>query len=569
MSLLLPAVLSPPDIRAKVRRHSRLLVVGLLVLGWLAGPAASPAAAHARLVGSNPAEEELLDEVPTTVELVFDEDVEIIEDGIEVLGPDGEDVVAGAPELSDADTRVTVPLEVAEGEEGRGTYTVDWRVTSALDTHVIDGAFLFHVGEETGGDLSGSDDLALVDEAGWLGRWLGFVGSVTLVGAATLAALARTEAVVAERLRRLVLVGAAVAVLGVGLALVSRVAETAGRDLLDGFGRLPGALGESRSTELMSWRLGLLALAGLVAAFAWVWRRAPLAVAGIGVSSFLMASISGHAWAANPRGITVASDLAHFGAVAVWTGGILALLRALPVAEGVEALARRFSTVALFAVAVVLPAGLLLGWEQVGSLGDLTSTTYGRTVLAKATLFVALLALGWLNRARLVSLVERSVVPLTRSLRAEVVVAAVVLALTASLVNEPPPRSTGDSEVDEADDGTGSGKPVVATAAAEADNPDFAAELELHVSPATVGANELHLFFTDDAGDPLDVLVATAEVAPADGSPRSVDLSLLPPGHATASGVSLPSPGDWTVTVTVGVADLEGSVEFNVEVPVT
>lgn len=585
LAVALSPGISPPfrGARSRLGRVAAALV-GLLVISFalLTAVMAAPAEAHARLIGSNPADDELLDQLPEVVELSFDEGIEVNDESVRVIGPDGEEVQVGAPQATEGGTMVTAQLDpdlVADADAARGSYMVDWRMMS-MDTHVISGAFVFHVGEKTGtADVERSHDLALVDETGLGGRWLGFVGSVTLVGAAALAASSPAGSAVRERLRWLGLVAAAVGVSGVALALVSRVAEIAGRDFFDAFGMLPEAIGDSRSGELLAWRWGLLVLAGLAVAVGGIWRRAPLTVVAIGIASFGMSSIAGHAWTVDERAVAVSADLAHFVAASVWIGGIVALLVAMPVAEDAGRLARRFSAVAFGAVVVLLPAGLALGWEHIGSLGDVTSTAYGRTLLAKASLFVVLVGLGWMNRARLVALVERSLVPLRRSLRAEASVAAVVLALTASLVNEPPPStpsSAGETSEGAAGGATG-GQPfsetvtgTLAGSDAGADpDADFVGELRLEVTPAAVGDNDLHLFFLDDSGEPLDVLVASAEVAQGDASARDVELDLIPPGHAMGSDVSLPSPGDWVVTITARVADVEESVEFKVEVPIT
>src|SRR5918994_6365179 len=53
-----------------------------------------------------------------------------------------------------------------------------------------------------------------------------------------------------------------------------------------------------------------------------------------------------------------------------------------------------------------------LGWEQVRTFDGLTSTTYGQLLLAKVGGFLALVAVGWANRSRLVPLAGRTVAPL-------------------------------------------------------------------------------------------------------------------------------------------------------------
>jgi len=59
-------------------------------LALLAG--ADPAVAHATLVGTVPAADEVIDAVPVLVELRFDEAVEVVDDAVRVFGPDGDRV---------------------------------------------------------------------------------------------------------------------------------------------------------------------------------------------------------------------------------------------------------------------------------------------------------------------------------------------------------------------------------------------------------------------------------------------------------------------------------------------
>jgi copper transport protein len=267
-------------------------------------------------------------------------------------------------------------------------------------------------------------------------------------------------------------------------------------------------------------------------------------------ASLVTVTLAGHAWTAPNRSVAVVSDLAHLGAVAVWTGGLLALLVALPAlpTDGRARLATRFSAVALGAVVVVAVSGTVSGWQQVRTLEALTSTAYGRLLLAKVAGFAVLVVLGWLNRTRLVPLVERTVAPLTRSMRVEVAVAAVVLGLTAALIHQPPARA----EVTE---------PYQTTVSAAG------ATLDLTVDPATAGPNDLHLYFLDAAGTAPLAVDAVQVTASTSGVPaRRLPVTPVSTNHVTVAGASLPSAGTWTIDVTAIRAGVP--LVFTSEVPI-
>jgi copper resistance protein C len=97
---------------------------------------AAPAAAHNRIVGSDPADGATLARTPSAVVLTFNEPAIAMGTRIAVTGPDGP-VGVGTPQL--VDSTVTQPLA---GGAPAGRYTVDWRVTSA-DGHPITGVLAF------------------------------------------------------------------------------------------------------------------------------------------------------------------------------------------------------------------------------------------------------------------------------------------------------------------------------------------------------------------------------------------------------------------------------------------
>jgi hypothetical protein len=93
----------------------------------------------------------------------------------------------------------------------------------------------------------------------------------------------------------------------------------------------------------------------------------------------------------------VAADLLHVYAAAGWIGGLVCVALLARQREVV----RRFSALALGAVAVVAGTGVARAWFELRAVEQLWSTGYGRTLLVKSGLLLALVGLGALNRLRL------------------------------------------------------------------------------------------------------------------------------------------------------------------------
>src|ERR671910_2049237 len=311
---------APSTRQPRPGRHTPNTLVGALAgvllasaLALLAG--ADPAVAHATLVGTVPAADEVIDAVPVLVELRFDEAVDVVDDAVRVFGPDGERVDLADVEVDDGGATLRAPID----GDTEGTYTVAWRVTSE-DSHALSGSFVFHVGARTGAADIGDEDNATTEVAGGVGRWLGFAGTFVAVGAAALALAAGcVDERVRRRVRPLAVGGAAVAALGVLLALVVMVAESAGRGLVDAIDLVPDLAPDTRTGRLA------------------------LARAGLCLAAAVTAALAGHAWTAPSRGLAVATDVIHLAAVALWIGGLVALLVALPVSTDRSRLAARFS----------------------------------------------------------------------------------------------------------------------------------------------------------------------------------------------------------------------------------
>lgn len=172
-----------------------------------------------------------------------------------------------------------------------------------------------------------------------------------------------------------------------------------------------------------------LALSVLLGACLIGWKRrarfsVALGWAAFGLSSLLLVTL---AWAGHGAAdeeingnVHLAADLLHLFATGTWLGALLPLALMLAAAQhardpGAVAIARagtrRFSTVAIASVGVLLVSGIVNTWFLSGSVPALLGTTYGRLLLLKIALFAAMLYVANINRAKLTNRLDADTNP--------------------------------------------------------------------------------------------------------------------------------------------------------------
>ncbi|MEV5509111.1 copper resistance CopC/CopD family protein [Streptomyces orinoci] len=386
---------------------------------------AGTAAAHAALVATDPKSGSVLPSAPQRVQLTFSEGVLLSADSVRVLDPQGKRVDEGRPAHSGGRTdtaEVALNSGIADG-----TYTVAWQAVSA-DSHPVAGAFTFSVGapSKTVVKAAAATTDPLVGTLYGIGRYTAYGGFALLAGAGVFAGVCRSSRPVQR-----VAVGGWVALFAAtGALLLLRGAYTGGK----GLGSVAdlSLLGDALSTKpgaAMLCRLVLLSAAAVFLAVLFgghAREGAPVpgdrrAVAwGLGAGGALVAgglaatwSLAEHASVGIQPWLAMPADILHLLAVAVWLGGLAALLAVLRAGEPIErAAVRRFSALAFGAVCVLVVTGLYQSWRQVGSWDALTGTGYGRWLLVKIGLVAVLVGLGWFSRRWTAQLTDRS--PLAR-----------------------------------------------------------------------------------------------------------------------------------------------------------
>ena len=187
-----------------------------------------------------------------------------------------------------------------------------------------------------------------------------------------------------------------------------------------------------------------LFFAGLFLAARNRWPLSALAAFGLAFTP----AFSGHAIGSERlTALAVAADGLHVLGAGGWLGAmlVLAMVLLIPRHAGDHTLAvamiAAFSPLALSAAATVTVSGALSGLLHVGSLEALTGSRYGRTLLVKVGLVIAVVFLGAFNwkRAGPRVIQHNDERPMLRSIRAELGVGLLVLLATAPLVVTPPP----------------------------------------------------------------------------------------------------------------------------------
>ena len=225
-----------------------------------------------------------------------------------------------------------------------------------------------------------------------------------------------------------------------------------------------------------AWAVRVLLLLLLALLRVWSERQAAgmrtsawVAVGGLAAALVVTPALSGHAAAGPDAAVGAVIGVVHFSAAAVWLGGLV-LLGTCVLAHadaGLPQAVPRFSTVAFTAMVVIVVTGILQGWRQVGSLQALGQTGYGRLLVAKVAVFLVLIVVagrsrvlvrrkltarasvgaaapdrdrGDAARPRLGDADGGSLWLLRRLVLTEVIIAIVVLAVTALLGIATPPR---------------------------------------------------------------------------------------------------------------------------------
>ena len=331
------------------------------------------------------------------------------------------------------------------------------------------------------------------------------------------------------------------------------------------------------------------------------WWMLAAGLVGLGLS--VTPGIGGHAGTGIQTGLAIPADMVHVAAMACWLGGLVLLCVAvLPKgdADELRTVLPRYSALALGAIVALVVSGGYQAWRQVGSIDALKDTDYGRLLIVKLVVFAALIIAAAFSREIVnrrfrglppadddntvtvheqvpatvgVSLSgagaagsvpagqgrfdgdgydggwdddttdEEEVRRLRRSVAVEVLIAAVILSVTALLVNAAPARSVET-------------QPVALTLKSDQ------VWVYVDVAPGIAGPNDMHFTALPTGGGPATIDDMTVQLTRPgeDLPPFTVPLQKLGNGHYYAPLYDIPYPGKWQMTIRVQLGATDEAV---------
>jgi copper transport protein len=435
--------------------------------GALALSTAAFAFPHTDLKRSDPARDSRLTTVPTRIELWFSARPQLPFSRIRLVGPSG-DVALGKLRVDSGDALradIVAPL-------GLGRYRVLWQ-TAGADGHTISGEYAFavvapgdtgqqqHVTAPTTdpGNALRHATMRPASPVERVIRWWEYFALFAVLGVLAfrhgvlppLAARGVQTADASRQARGVGEIAAAIYILSAVFRLIREV-DAARNDALGGGPSIMDIV--TASSWGHGWLFGVLGAACVLPGFMLSKRGVaagtPIALTGA-LAMVLSPALSGHAAADARFVLSVALDATHVATIGAWLGGLfVVLIVGIPAMRrltdgnpdaAVSALVNSFHPTALLCAPLAILSGVGNSVLRLGSLDALTSTGYGRVLIAKVCLALLVAGSGAYTSTRVRRRLgtPAATTSLRRSATMELALASLVLAATTVLVSSAVP----------------------------------------------------------------------------------------------------------------------------------
>src|SRR5215211_2197708 len=377
---------------------------------------------HPIVTDSNPKQFQSLETAPDRVVVYFTEPIVLQYSQISVIDSEGNRVDDGNAENYNGDSStISVPLK---SDLSEGTFTINTKVLSAVDGHVVDESLVFSIGEGKGDFTqveSGSKDIFdLLSIENALSRIPGYIGQIVIVGAAFMFLWIQKPLFKFEWLKsflkpnlylirknaiKLIILGDTLILLSIGATV-----------LIQSYA-IGGSIGDVFTTEFGKIIIVRLSLAFILLGFLLFcynkFNRSKreinipkyfITISGVGLSILFTNSLISHSAALNNFG-PILIDYFHGIAASFWIGGLIFLTFVFVSkiflikdeelkAKIISMVIPRFSIIIIPVLGSISITGPILLWSLEANLSTTIASLYGKILIIKLILAAIMIIIG-------------------------------------------------------------------------------------------------------------------------------------------------------------------------------
>ena len=587
-----------------MREFIKIFLFASLIISFLLCSSSyftSLAYGHPIVTDSNPKQFQSLETAPDKAIVYFSEPIVLQYSQISVIDSEGNRVEDGKAENYNGDSStISVPLK---SDLSEGTFTINTKVLSAVDGHVVDESLVFSIGEGNGDFTqieSGSKDIFnLLSIENSLSRIPGYVGQIIIVGAAFIflwiqKPLSKFEWIksilqpnlylIKKNVIKLIIIGDSLILLSIGtIVLIQSYA-------------ISGSVGDVLTTEfgkiiIVRLILVLILLGFLLFCYNKFSRskreinivRNFITIVGLGLSILFTNSLISHSAALNNFG-PILIDYFHGIAASFWIGGLIFLtfifLSRMFLIKDEELKAKiisivihRFSIIVIPVLGSISITGPTLLWSLESNLSTTIASLYGKILIIKLIIAGVMIIIGgyhqFITEKKISTLSIRNIgekghsketiahetnifKKLIWSLRIETILGMSLLFVVSILANMALPSgeipSTNITNYIETINFQNQTKnsDIYSTVVYTEDQ-----KIEVKLQPARLGQNNIFVDFTDYNNKPIDIITnATLKLSQLERNigPIQIDMEKISNGRFNAI-IPISTLGLWNLEI--------------------
>ncbi|KQL50707.1 hypothetical protein AN964_24065 [Heyndrickxia shackletonii] len=365
--------------------------------------------AHAYIVKSTPAEDEVLEKSPSKVSIQFDEEIQPAFRSLKVLDQTGKRVDRNDAHINKKNK--TILEGNLKSNLGDGTYTIQWNIISS-DGHPVNGTIPFQIGNAgksvgqaaaaTSGYTPHADMIVI--------RWLFYISCSLFVGVLffSLFVYKGKSLYFSNKVYRILRYSIWGLFLSIVLSLPLQTTIDSGLSWTNAihFSLLMETIKDTKFGHIWLVQIGLMIILSFITyLFIHSKGKKQMAYAGIIALFAILVSKSfiGHATTFKYQSIGITIDFLHMAAAALWIGSLLAIIFLLRKKEDETSYwssIQQYSYWGAAFVAIIVATGMYESFQFIPTFNALFHTSYGQIIIAKIVLLLFMIGFALFNFLR-------------------------------------------------------------------------------------------------------------------------------------------------------------------------